>query len=827
MSDPAQLPKGAPQSLRSFVRCEVDEARLDLSDAVWLDGIPLISGATTTAKAGSGPNSASITFDAEWTPAFDLEVSIVDGGLVASVPGNVGVAANGPIKDWTDALNNTLKDNDKQLRDLRINGTVLRLRKQPIPVTDDEPVVTPPPVIEVPGPAEEPAEKPSGSNWGCLTGIVAAVVAILVGIGVVATRGGDDSAVPADSVATETVITDDPAPATTSAPATTTPPPTTSTTSTTVAQVGNAGGLDTAAAFFCVLMVGSEEDLARHGGLEIDGGNCEPSTDTEEEYAACDAAALPCSSDQAPALVVAGTTGIDHTRGVDDAVTGQRGQSTMEEFLDYLYSFGSGVELRVSANCAGTAVTGAGEVDADGTAIVEAPLYSFGMCSEREFQAITDGQTSRWPQIDGYLVDSPEPDPVAPAAGMYAIEGKNQFGLSWTDDVNTVNNVIGGRTAVDDECLWFFEPQNIEVLVRVLDGCSMNDHYWVFAAALTNVEFEMTVTDTALGTTATFANPLSGFAPPVADTSAFNTTDTLFDNSIFPCGYGFVAYTACAAGEPAMQAGAFVTVSGVFGDRVPLVSDDTERVHHADFSASGGPKYSATQNVDAWTVSSSAGPTRARAMIRGNSITFAVPSDELPEVGLTYQWSTQIDGNEHVQPVVPVMGIITTPETTPIVTDPDVAADGDAGTGEPATEGSSPAGDEPETETGTDDESEPGDSEADVQIESLTDFYNQLSASVSAGDLGFALARLDPRVFEVYPDSCPAALESFADPELVIEFVSAGPIEDWVYEANEQSIDVPGSQAVTIELSGRGQSGEQSVAHLSIVDNQYRWFTFC
>ena len=114
-----------------------------------------------------------------------------------------------------------------------------------------------------------------------------------------------------------------------------------------------------------------------------------------------------------------------------------------------------------------------------------------------------------------------------------------------------------------------------------------------------------------------------------------------------------------------------------------------------------------------------------------------------------------------------------------------------------------------------------------MTLESLSDFYAQLSASVAAGDAGFSLDRLDPRVFEVYPDSCPAALASFADPDLVIEFVEAGPIEDWTYEAAGQSIEIADTQAVTIRLTGRGQSGEPSEAHLSIIDGLYRWFTFC
>lgn len=805
MSDPAQLPRGAPQALRSFVRCEVDEAVLDVTDAAWLNEIPMISGATTTASAGRTPNRGTITFDAEWTPKFDLEVSIVDGELVASVPGNVGLAANGPIKEWTDALNKTLKDNNKQLHDLRIDGTTLRLRKQPIPVvTDEQSAIMPPPVTAVPTPAEDSTEEPAGRSWGCLTGIVVAVTAILVTVGIVATSGGDDSAAPADSVATETVNTGDPAPAETPAPESTSPPPPTTSTTTTVAQVGEATGVEENSAHVCR---GASPTAADYGAIAVPDGNCEPSANPEDDYSSCDPISLPCSFGQTPPFSVFGATGNNHEAGTPDAVTGELGFSTLEEWLIVLRNrelIGGGQNdpanpwiSEMTAECDGTPVTGTAEIGPDGTARVDLPLFSFGTCRGRELRVIMDDRTYPFPQVDEYVVDASEREPTAPQPGDYAVGQPLASDMAWVDftnDVNTINNVIGGSNSVDDSCVFFFEPQNVEALLRVLDGCESNQRFWVFAGAMTNVEFQITVSDTVLGTTATYANPLGQIMPSSIDLMRSTTTDVLFDNSIFPCGYGFVAYTACVEGEPAMEAGGFVTVSSMFGGPVPLTSDGTDRAHHADFSPSGGPRYSATQDGDAWIVTSSAGETRARALIRGNSITFTIPSDELPEAGLTYQWSTEVDGNEHVQPIVPVMGLITTPEMMQIEVE---------------------------------DDSAPVATDVEAPIESLTDFYTQLSDSVSAGDLGFALDRLDPRVLEVYPDSCPAALESFADPELVIEFVSAGPIEDWVYEANEQAVDVPGSQAVTIKLSGRGQSGEEAVAHLSIAGSQYRWFTFC
>jgi hypothetical protein len=59
--------------------------------------------------------------------------------------------------------------------------------------------------------------------------------------------------------------------------------------------------------------------------------------------------------------------------------------------------------------------------------------------------------------------------------------------------------------------------------VKVLNGCAFNDHFWVFSAAATNVEHELTVTDTATGATKTYQNHLGQAAPAVTDPSAFAT----------------------------------------------------------------------------------------------------------------------------------------------------------------------------------------------------------------------------------------------------------------------------------------------------------------
>ena len=72
----------------------------------------------------------------------------------------------------------------------------------------------------------------------------------------------------------------------------------------------------------------------------------------------------------------------------------------------------------------------------------------------------------------------------------------------------------------DTGYMWFFSSNNVELVIKVLDGRSINGNYWVFYGALSNVEYTITVTDTSTGATRTYFNP-SGQLASVADTAAF------------------------------------------------------------------------------------------------------------------------------------------------------------------------------------------------------------------------------------------------------------------------------------------------------------------
>jgi hypothetical protein len=63
----------------------------------------------------------------------------------------------------------------------------------------------------------------------------------------------------------------------------------------------------------------------------------------------------------------------------------------------------------------------------------------------------------------------------------------------------------------------------VETVVKVLDACSFNQRFWVYAGGLTNVQVTLTVTDTVKGVVKTYTNPQGTAFQPIQDTNAFAT----------------------------------------------------------------------------------------------------------------------------------------------------------------------------------------------------------------------------------------------------------------------------------------------------------------
>ena len=76
--------------------------------------------------------------------------------------------------------------------------------------------------------------------------------------------------------------------------------------------------------------------------------------------------------------------------------------------------------------------------------------------------------------------------------------------------------------ATDTGSFWFFNPANVELTLKVLDGCAVNDRFWVFVSGLTDVRVDVTVEDTRTGRTWTYSNPADTPFQPRLDTKALD-----------------------------------------------------------------------------------------------------------------------------------------------------------------------------------------------------------------------------------------------------------------------------------------------------------------
>lgn len=99
-------------------------------------------------------------------------------------------------------------------------------------------------------------------------------------------------------------------------------------------------------------------------------------------------------------------------------------------------------------------------------------------------------------------------------------QGRFAVDVTWRDFDNRTGVGQASPLSADTGSFWFFAPTNVELMVKVLDGTGLNGKFWVFFAALSNVEYTVTVTDTATGAQRIYLNP-KGRLASVADTGAF------------------------------------------------------------------------------------------------------------------------------------------------------------------------------------------------------------------------------------------------------------------------------------------------------------------
>ncbi|HEX4963408.1 MAG TPA: fibronectin type III domain-containing protein [Thermoanaerobaculia bacterium] len=99
--------------------------------------------------------------------------------------------------------------------------------------------------------------------------------------------------------------------------------------------------------------------------------------------------------------------------------------------------------------------------------------------------------------------------------------GRFQATVSW----HTPDGKTGAGTAVPltdvSGLFWFFDATNIELVVKVIDARPVNGKFWIFYGALSDVQYDLTVTDTSTGSSHTYHNNQGNLCGQ-ADTSTFS-----------------------------------------------------------------------------------------------------------------------------------------------------------------------------------------------------------------------------------------------------------------------------------------------------------------
>ena len=197
-----------------------------------------------------------------------------------------------------------------------------------------------------------------------------------------------------------------------------------------------------------------------------------------------------------------------------------------ETFVQRIDLPGFAVTTVISGDEAGVFPTGMA-FRADGTALLAEQSFFYALSLA---DGITASGTSTTPTAAGNVSHpaiglAPAVLSCQPSTTAVCLNG-GRFKVSARYNATQSGNGQGpGKVLLesrDSTKFWFFDAANVELMVKVLDGCGVNGKFWVFSAGLTNVGVELTVVDSNNGAQKVYNNPQNKNYPPTFDTSAFS-----------------------------------------------------------------------------------------------------------------------------------------------------------------------------------------------------------------------------------------------------------------------------------------------------------------
>jgi hypothetical protein len=131
---------------------------------------------------------------------------------------------------------------------------------------------------------------------------------------------------------------------------------------------------------------------------------------------------------------------------------------------------------------------------------------------------------SAYSNIAGASTFAPTGPCVPGTNTLCLLDDRFRVETTWRTPQGATGLGTGVELTPDTGYFWFFNANNVEMVVKVLDACNPPfNRFWVFAGGLTNVEVRLTVTDTDSGAVQVYTNPLRTPFQPIQDTEAFAT----------------------------------------------------------------------------------------------------------------------------------------------------------------------------------------------------------------------------------------------------------------------------------------------------------------
>jgi hypothetical protein len=130
-----------------------------------------------------------------------------------------------------------------------------------------------------------------------------------------------------------------------------------------------------------------------------------------------------------------------------------------------------------------------------------------------ETNALGEGEVEGPPGlVTSFVVLSP---------GPLVLHDRFEVRAVWSDASGARHEATPVKRTKEAGFFWFFDAGNVELVVKVLDGCGVNGSFWVFVAGLTDLGVEIVARDLVSGAARTYTSEPRAPLRPVLDIEAF------------------------------------------------------------------------------------------------------------------------------------------------------------------------------------------------------------------------------------------------------------------------------------------------------------------